>query len=670
MSSRSDSSDSIEDVTHMSKEGSTSNGTSTAEPSRAIPKDQLAENETRAVFKLRVLVLLALLLAAIAVSLVVYFITSNSEEDEFQGQYEGHATKVLESFEDIIELKMEALAALGVGLTSYARGQNGTSWPFVTMNDFQQRAASARSLSNALFLQVLPIVSDENRNAWEEYSLQNTGWLAEGRAYQERFGLGNRRLQTNTPGKELDFSTGIANRIYVADETGSKIVDPGPGPFYPNWVASPVIDLGLVNYNTASYGIYGPFIEKCAVTGELVIGGIDTAVPGDTSSEDRTTSFFSSILSFAAGQSVNYNGDPMSSVYLPVFESYEGDRTPVAVIGALINWGSYFHNILPSNAEGVVVVLENSCDGPFTYEINGRDVDYLGRGDLHNRKFDRLQRSATLGELLRTQDNTELGLKFNQDICVYTLHVYPSEELYDHYNTSMPIIITFAVGMIFVFTALMFCVYDRLVERRQNLVMRTAEQTTAIVSSLFPDNVRDRLMQENSTRTRMSPNHRLKSFLNDGDNGMELGAKPIADLFPHTTVLFADIVGFTAWSSAREPGHVFELLQTIYQAFDALAKKHRVFKVETIGDSYVAVTGLPNPQEKHAILMARFAWDCMTKMNEVAKRLEVKLGPDTADLTMRFGMHSGPVTAGVLRGEKSRFQLFGDTVNTAARMER
>lgn len=73
------------------------------------------------------------------------------------------------------------------------------------------------------------------------------------------------------------------------------------------------------------------------------------------------------------------------------------------------------------------------------------------------------------------------------------------------------------------------------------------------------------------------------------------------------------------------------------------------------------MTGLPEPRKDHAVAMARFARDCLARMKVLVVKLELLLGPGTADLSMRFGLHSGPVTAGVLRGEKSRFQLFGDT---------
>ena len=114
----------------------------------------------------------------------------------------------------------------------------------------------------------------------------------------------------------------------------------------------------------------------------------------------------------------------------------------------------------------------------------------------------------------------------------------------------------------------------------------------------------------------------------------------------------------------REPSQVFMLLEGLYSAFDDLALRRKVFKVETIGDCYVAVCGVPDPNPSHASVMVRFARDCLSAMNIVLQNLTVELGPSTTELGMRIGLHSGSVTAGVLRTNRARFQLFGDTVNT------
>ena len=212
---------------------------------------------------------------------------------------------------------------------------------------------------------------------------------------------------------------------------------------------------------------------------------------------------------------------------------------------------------LPDTAKGLVVVLENGCDPPFTYQINGESVIPLGHGDLHDTKFDEYMRSATFADVQTINDGTKGRMKVHYDQCTYTIRTYPSDSMVDLYTTSTPVVITTSVAIVFLFAVLMFFVYDRMVERRQRILMEKAKKTHQIVASLFPKNIRDQILNDDGELRQngvLGAKNTLKSFVNGGmDQHQIFGQMPIADLYPEATVMFADIAGFTSWSSSREP---------------------------------------------------------------------------------------------------------------------
>jgi adenylate cyclase len=136
----------------------------------------------------------------------------------------------------------------------------------------------------------------------------------------------------------------------------------------------------------------------------------------------------------------------------------------------------------------------------------------------------------------------------------------------------------------------------------------------------------------------------------------------IADSFAQATVLFADIVDFTALSEHTPPEELVALLNEVFTIFDGIADRRGVEKIKTIGDAYMAVAGVPTPAEDHAERAAHAALDMLEALDELN-------GRNGCALRLRIGLHSGPVMAGVIGKRKFIYDLWGDTVNTANRME-
>lgn len=143
---------------------------------------------------------------------------------------------------------------------------------------------------------------------------------------------------------------------------------------------------------------------------------------------------------------------------------------------------------------------------------------------------------------------------------------------------------------------------------------------------------------------------------------LKTGEDLIADRFADATMLFADIVGFTPLSTKLQPRQLVELLNRIFSSFDQLTLDLGLEKIKTIGDAYMAAAGIPEPRADHAKAAADMALAMKARMAEFNKGF-------SDPLQLRIGLHSGPVVAGVIGTHKFVYDVWGDTVNTASRME-
>jgi Adenylate and Guanylate cyclase catalytic domain len=322
--------------------------------------------------------------------------------------------------------------------------------------------------------------------------------------------------------------------------------------------------------------------------------------------------------------------DDLSQVELLASENYDpSEHKLVGIVTVSIFWREIIRNVLSPGSNGVIVVVDNECTDSFTYQIDGPDVKYLGVFDKHDKSYDDFVVMTKVVDLQDSsfQPNLYWGAPIDKEFCQYTLRLYPSDDLKSDFTTNNAITFMIVTLVSFAILAIIFVTYDFKVERRQKNVLSAAARSSEIVSSLFPSSVQDQLYPTLVDNDKRSPFFWPSNEKHPETNTKEIFEAPIAKLYPETTVMFADIKGFTQWSASREPTDVFFLLESLYGAFDNNTKMYGVFKVETFGDTYVAVVGLPTARKHHAVVMAKFAKKCLNTMAETIKKLEATLGP-------------------------------------------
>ena len=410
-------------------------------------------------------------------------------------------------------------------------------------------------MSGAHLLAYLPLVQSDEYELWANYSETHQGWIEEANS------------STNNNSSTTSSSNSLVQQILpqiwnyppedrrrlssqtcdILPQEGRRLGDddivripesPSDGPFSPVWTfvpPPPPEDTRIINYNMFDKPVFAKAVEFIQYTRKPTFLDVCDQVKW-----------------FKATKPEGYV-DPQTVIVFPVFEDFVDEAPIVGHLVAIVPWDVFFQGILAPNTEPVSVVLENTCDEVFTYEVKGTEAKFKAEKDLHATKYDDMSISDAFSPFANPKELLDKGFG---EHCVYTITVYPTNAMENSFRTFKPVTYSVVVLGIFMFTSAVFLLFDNFVRMRQNKVMSTAVKQNAIVSSLFPKGVQDRIMAEVNEDACFGRNGRheksqLKEFLNmdqperdDHVSWNSFKSRPIADLFPETTVMFADIAGY------------------------------------------------------------------------------------------------------------------------------
>jgi len=251
---------------------------------------------------------------------------------------------------------------------------------------------------------------------------------------------------------------------------------------------------------------------------------------------------------------------------------------------------------------------------------------------------------------------------FMMTVFVTAFIIYPPRQF------KFIILIALLAGVFLVGLEVFYNVYGRLVDFPPEIIMlaRWSSMLTLFMVILFVSLYHYKVVVDAETRLESEHRKSERLLLNILPAAiaarLKASPEPIADRIEEASILFADLIGFTGLATRIPPRQVVEILDTLFSKFDRISHSRGLEKIKTIGDSYMVAGGVPTADEDHYTAIA----DCALEMLAFMRSNPI---PEAPGLSIRIGIHTGPVVAGVICERKFAYDLWGDTVNTASRME-
>jgi hypothetical protein len=458
-------------------------------------------------------------------------------------QYNGFVASIFSQVVFEIKFNFALMQQMSASVTTSAL-VTGSVFPNITQPYFEISAGYVDGMGGVMLVAFSPLVEAEKQSEWVEYSIDNHGWIEE-----------SKRLREIHPGHVDPLHGTIQDHEHDniiledhEDDHDRRAEEATPvTPFIWRWEdGRQVPEIGLPGEVLAPLWQVTP-AKASAVNVNLFsderVVDLYTAMIASRQSLLSTTTEIEDLFDFLFDPDEKpKKSSPHAFLMEPVYSAFEESPELVGFLLGVTSFKNIMDNAVEEGANGIVCVISDSCRSrDMTYLLNGPVSTFLGYGDLHDKNFEDYMHSVQL----------EAYETIVEGVCLHELKVYPSATFRATYETNNPAVYTSVVALAFVVTAGLLIIYDMMITRRQDKTMSSAIRTSNLVASMFPATVRDRLMEDALQDGNKTSVFDAKS--NPSSLGGGLKTRPIADFFPEVTIMFADISGFTAWASTREP---------------------------------------------------------------------------------------------------------------------